>query len=100
MKVRNRSLCAATLAVPLLAVPLLAATMLLSPSLGIGATKPPKSAPLLGAHPTTPAKSARLAFVKQRSNAIPLKPLKPGKTVNSLNRRVGKTIEIHRTLPK
>jgi len=91
MRVRNGLLSGATL---------LAVAMLLSPTPSIGASKLPKPGLLLGAHPTMPAKNARLAFIKQRSNAIPLTTAKPGKTVNSLNRRTGKTIEIHRALPK
>jgi hypothetical protein len=73
---------------------LLAVTLLLSPALSIGANQPPKPGLLLGSHPTATAKNARVAFNKQRFNAISLKPAKPGKTVNSLNARTGKTLQI------
>jgi hypothetical protein len=75
----------------------------LSSAQASAATKPhPPSKPglLLGSHPGAPAKNARLALMKTRSTAVPLNSPKPGKIVNSLNRRAGKTVTIHRTLPK
>jgi hypothetical protein len=90
---------------PLLNTALLIAALVLLPGgLALGANKPPKPAPMLGSHPTREAKSARLAILKQRTTALPLKTLRPAKlansTANSLNHRPGKIISVPRKLPK
>ncbi|HWW19947.1 MAG TPA: hypothetical protein VNZ06_04005 [Steroidobacteraceae bacterium] len=79
---------------------LLTALTLLQPVAALADHKPPKPGLLLGSHPSKQAKAARLAVLKQRTSAVPLKPLHSPKVTNSLNHRAGKTMTVPQRPPK
>jgi hypothetical protein len=80
---------------------LLTAFALLQSSVVLADNKhPPKPGLLLGSHPSKQAQAARLALLKQRTSAVPFKPLHPSKIANSLNHIPGKTITVSRKSPK
>jgi hypothetical protein len=82
---------------------LIAACTVLPVGMSLAANKPSKPAAMLGSHPTKEAKAARLALLKQRTSAVPLKSLHslhPPRTANSLIHRPGRTITVPRKAPK
>ena len=52
----------------------------------------PKGPQILGSHPTSDAKDARTTLLKQHSQAIKARTVKPGKTVISQRADPGKTL--------
>jgi hypothetical protein len=86
---------------PLSVAALLTAAALLQPVTALAAKPPPpKPGFLLGSHPSKDAKTARLALLKQRTTAVPLKSVHAPKIANSLNHRPGKIITVPRRSPK
>jgi hypothetical protein len=73
---------------------LAACTLTLSPSIsGAGLfSRAPKGPPLLGSHPSSDARDARNALLKQHASAVRAPDVKPGKTVTSQRLRAGKTL--------
>ena len=55
-------------------------------------SKSPKTPPLLGSHPSSDAKNAREALLKERNNTITTRKVKPGKTITSQRQKPGRTI--------